>query len=87
MSEQLTAFYRRSIFWWPAIMRAFLYAQITMIATFLIQAKDLTPAAHKAWDWLDWCKFWLPIASAGMGTVVAFLDSTMAKLKTKPEAE
>lgn len=78
-------FYRRVLFWLPASMRLTLYALVTMVSAFMIQSDKMTTASSFQWGWVEWTRFLGPILSAGASTVIAFLDSTLSKLRTESE--
>lgn len=79
------ALHRSFVFWLPAIIRLILYAAVTMVSAFMIQSDKFKTADSLGWGWIEYSRFWAPILAAGAGTIVAFLDQTMAGLRKERE--
>jgi hypothetical protein len=83
----VTEFYRRTVFWWPAVLRFFLFSIVTAGGVLLGQLQGKKSSDFAAFGWVEWLMFWGPIAGAWIGTVIAFLDQTMARLREADTAE
>jgi hypothetical protein len=78
-------FYEKSIFWWPAVLRLFLFSLVTSGGVLLAQLDGKVSEDFAKYGWVEWVKFSGPIAAAFLGTIIAFLDQTMGKLREQSE--
>lgn len=53
----------------------------------LAQLDGKATVEFSGYGWVEWCKFWTPVVLTWLGTILAFLDQTMGRLREKGEDE
>lgn len=60
---------------------------MTAGGAFMAQLNGKTSADFAEYGWVEWSLFWGPVALTWLGTILAFLDQTMGRLREKGESE
>lgn len=74
-------YFESGMFWWPAILRLFLFSLVTAGGVLLAQLDGKVTEDFASYGWVEWLKFSGPVMAAFLGTIIAFLDQTMGKLR------
>ena len=64
-----------------AVLRFVLFSIVTAGGVLLGSLQGKTSEDFVKFGWVEWLMFWGPIVGAWLGTVIAFLDQTMGKLR------
>lgn len=83
----MSRLYLSTIFWWPAILRLFIFSTMTAGGAFLAQLEGKKTGDFANYGWVEWNSFAWPIFLTWLGTILAFLDQTMGRLREKGEGE
>lgn len=69
------------------MLRLGLFSIVTAGGVLLAQLDGKTTQDFSTYGWVEWIKFFGPVAAAFLGTIIAFLDQTMGKLREDRAAE
>ncbi len=78
----MSLWFQSNWYFWPAILRLIIFSVMTAGSATLGQLGEKSTTTFHDYGWVEWMKFWVPIVIAWLGVWLAFLDQTLAKLKS-----